>query len=202
MSSKESWFCQTAERGNLRRFPQGFSSQHPLNWEYAEGVLHLIHSSLEQRHQLGTCSRTKRNSKHGSEALKSIGVYNNVGKHCNAFSVPQQRYCKQYFPDVKTRLMLASMLKAPAVLFLQDRGIKVDVNHLSWLRRQNSPESSRSTVQQYNRQRCNRDTEVRPAWLQYGRTYVEVIGKDGRSNCNVRMSGPGPGSNCERREVA
>ena len=151
---------------------------------------------------MGTCSRTKRNSKHGSEALKSIGVYNNVGKHCNAFSVPQQRYCKQYFPDVKTRLMLASMLKAPAVLFLQDRGIKVDVNHLSWLRRQNSPESSRSTVQQYNRQRCNRDTEVRPAWLQYGRTYVEVIGKDGRSNCNVRMSGPGPGSNCERREVA
>jgi hypothetical protein len=75
--------------------------------------------------------------------------------------------------------MLASMLKAPEVLFLflQDRGIKVDVN----------------------RQRCNRDTEVRPAWLQYGRTYVEVIGKDGRSNCNVR---PGPGSNCERREVA
>jgi len=31
---------------------------------------------------------------------------------------------------------------------------------------------------------------------------VKVIGKDGRSNCNVRMSGPGPGSNCERREVA
>jgi hypothetical protein len=106
-----------------------------------------------------TCSRTKRNSKHDSEALKLIGFYNNVGKHRYAFSVPQQPCCKQYFPDVKTRLMLASMLKAPDVLLLQDRGIKVDVNHLSWLSKAHQPRRFSfysTTVQQYNRQRCKR----------------------------------------------
>jgi hypothetical protein len=155
---------------------------------------------------MGTCSRTKRNSKHGSEALELIGLYNDVGKHCCAFSVPPQRCCKQYFPDVRTRLMLASMLKAPEVLFLflQDRGIKVDVNHLSWLRRQNSPESSRSTVQQYNSttvQQATMQEILRSSQHGFNTAVLDakVIGKDGRSNCNVR---PGPGSNCERREVA
>jgi hypothetical protein len=132
---------------------------------------------------MATCSRTKRNSKHGSEALKLIGLYSNVGKHCYALSVPQHPCCKQYFPDVKTRLMLASMLKTPEVPFLQDRGIKVDVNHLSWLRRQTSPESSRSTVQQATMQEIL-------MFSQHGfdtaEIDVKVIGKDGRSNCNVR----------------
>jgi hypothetical protein len=171
----------TAERGKSEKIPTWIL----IATSTELGTHRSVHTKFTgTAPSMGPCSRTKRNSKHGSEALKLIGLYNNVGKHHYAFSVPQQPCCKQYFPENPTDVGIhvkSTGSASPSRPWHQSRCKSPFV--ASKAHQPSMFSFYSTTVQQATMQEILRFSQhgFNTAVLD-----VKMIGKDGRSNCNVR----------------